>query len=55
MPERLVRFFRYAHWPKPPADASRLFCELAFRVTMTFPLTSERMVCLRLIPNTRRR
>jgi len=45
--DRLLQFFRYDHLPKPLADASRPFCELAHEVVLKFQQNAERTVCLR--------
>jgi ferritin-like protein len=45
--DRMLQFFSHAHLPKPLADVSRPFCELAETICATLPSNPERTVALR--------
>jgi len=45
--DRMLQFFKFEHLPGPLQEASRPFCELAFRLVDTTPSNPERTVALR--------
>ena len=47
MPDRMIKFFAYAHLPPKLQEYSRPFFELAQRITETVPQGPERTVGLR--------
>jgi hypothetical protein len=45
--DRMLQFFGYQHLPETLQSVSAPFCELAYHVVATQPMTPERTVCLR--------
>jgi hypothetical protein len=45
--EPMLQFFQYKHLPEKLQEASKIFCDLAFDITIKFPRNPERTVALR--------
>ena len=45
--DRMLQFFEYGHLPPHLKNASRPFCDLAFKVVAEYPMNPERTVALR--------
>lgn len=46
-PDRMLRYFTYAHLPTHLQEVSQPFCELAERMVQQLPMNPERTVMLR--------
>jgi len=47
MEDRMLQFFEYAHLPEKLRQASKPFCDLAYKVVQEYPMNPERTVALR--------
>jgi len=47
MTDRMLQFFQYSHLPPNLQEASKPFCDLAYKLVDKYPMNPERTVALR--------